>query len=157
MSRLDVSRLGPALLAGAMPYRREHVEALAGEGVTAVLNLCGEREYWVGERDELVSAYAEAGIVEHRLPVPDGATVPAAVLDDALRLARRRTVYVHCRGGRERSAVVAIALVAAEERLPVDEAARRVTSRRPTFAPLPWQLEALRAWVGGRDAAGVGE
>jgi atypical dual specificity phosphatase len=147
MARLNYHRLGPTLLAGAMPFSREHVEALSGEGVTAVVNLCQEREYWDGERELVLAAYREHGIEEHHLPVIDGSTVPDEVLDAAVRLAGSNILYVHCRGGRERSATVAVAVIAHVEGLPVDHALEQAVQRRPVFKPLPWQVSALHAWV----------
>jgi atypical dual specificity phosphatase len=147
MARLSYHRLSPTLLAGAMPFSREHVEALHSEGVTAVVNLCQEREYWDGERELVLDAYREHGIEEHHLPVIDGSTVPDAVLDEAVRLAGRSTLYVHCRGGRERSATVAVAVISRVEGLPVDHALEQAMQRRPVFKPLPWQVSALRTWV----------
>jgi atypical dual specificity phosphatase len=146
MARLNYHRLGPSLLAGAMPFSREHVEALRGEGVTAVVNLCQEREYWDGERELVLDAYREHGIEEHHLPVIDGSTVPDDVLDEAVRLAGNNTLYVHCRGGRERSATVAVAVIAQVEGLAVDHALEQAVQRRPVFKPLPWQVSALRVW-----------
>lgn len=130
-----------------MPFLPEHVEALHGEGVQAVVNLCQAREYWEGERDSVLSAYERLGIAEHHLPVADGSTVSPEVIQRAVDAAGERTVYVHCRGGRERSGAVAVALVIAAEGLSVDDALARVRHRRPQFAPLPWQLDALRAWA----------
>src|SRR6266516_2462390 len=106
MRRLDYARLDDALLAGRMPVSAGHIDALAAEGVSAVINLCEDREYWDGEREVVVEACRRHGIDEHRLPVIDGATVPADVLDRAVATAAAGTVYVHCRGGRERSAAV---------------------------------------------------
>jgi atypical dual specificity phosphatase len=145
--RLDYHRLGARLLAGRMPFADEHVATLAAEGVTAVVNLCEEREYWLGERDALGRAYARAGIREHHLPVPDGATVPRDVVERAVEIASEETVYVHCRGGRERSATVAVALLAAGEAIGVDDALERACRARPSFCPLPWQIAALRSWL----------
>ena len=122
--------------------------ALRAEGVTAVVNLCQEREYWDGERELIVSAYLAHGIVEHHLPVIDGSTVPADVLNAAVRLAHEHVVYVHCRGGRERSATVATALLARIEGLSIDRALELAKERRPIFAPLAWQVSGLRAWAG---------
>ena len=149
MARLNYHRLGDRLLAGAMPFRADHVAALRAEGVTAVVNLCQEREYWDGERELITSAYREHGMVELHLPVIDGSTVPAEVLDAAVAIADGHIVYVHCRGGRERSATVAAALLARIEGLPIDRALDLAKERRPTFAPLAWQVNALRAWAAG--------
>ena len=151
MARLNYSRINDRLLAGAMPHAREHVDALAAEGVTVVVNLCELREYWDGERELVVAAYTESGIVEQHLPVKDGSTVSAAVLDQALRAAGDGVTYVHCRGGRERSATVAAALLADAEQLGIDDALEQARARRPVFAPLPWQVETLRAWRAAVD------
>src|SRR5512133_1624765 len=99
MGRLEYTRLDDSLLAGRMPVSARHVETLRAEGVTAVINLCEDREYWDGERDAVATACAGAGIAEHRLPVIDGGTVPGDVLGRAVEAASQGVVYVHCRGG----------------------------------------------------------
>jgi atypical dual specificity phosphatase len=147
MARLNYSRLSDSLLAGAMPHAEEHVAALRGEGVALVINLCEEREYWKGEREAVLRAYGEAGIAERHLPVKDGATVPHAVIDAALADHGGAIVYVHCRGGRERSATVAAALLARDQRLTIDQALEMAQRGRPIFRPLPWQVAALKAWA----------
>ena len=80
MARLNYSRLSDRLLAGAMPHSAEHVAALHDEGVQVVINLCEEREYWVGEREAVLRAYRKAHIRELHLPVKDGATIPPGVI-----------------------------------------------------------------------------
>ena len=120
-----------------------------------MINLCEDREYWDGERDAVAAACARSGIAEHRLPVIDGATVPAAVLEGALEAAADGVVYVHCRGGRERSAAVAIALIAAADGSSVDEALGLALSRRPGFKPLPWQVEGVRTWLRDRNSSRI--
>jgi atypical dual specificity phosphatase len=148
MSRLVYARLSETLLGGPMPYTERHVRDLSAEGVTAVINLCEDSEYWAGERDLMSAQYQTAGIVEHRLAVRDGATVPAEVLDSAVAVAQAGdTVYVHCRGGRERSATVCAAIVAHTDRLDADEAVSRTQAANPVFKPLPWQVQALEQWV----------
>ena len=147
MARLNYSRLSDRLLAGAMPHAAEHVASLHGEGVVVVINLCEEREYWDGERETVMAAYEASGIAELHLPVKDGATVPHEVIDAAVDGMAAGVAYVHCRGGRERSATVATALLAASEQMPIDRALELACTRRPVFQPLPWQLAALHAWA----------
>ena len=151
MGRLEYTRLDDSLLAGRMPVSARHVETLHREGVTAVINLCEDREYWDGERAAVAAACAGAGIAERRLPVIDGATVPPEVLDQAADAGAQGVVYVHCRGGRERSAAVAIALLAVRSGASVDEAHRLAVSLRPGFRPLPWQVEGVRSWLRERN------
>ena len=147
MARLGYHRIADGLFAGPMPFRDDHVAALHADGVTAVVNLCEQREYWQGERDVLEAAYRSHGIEEHLLPVKDGSTIPAGVLDRAVEIARTDTVYVHCRGGRERSATVAIAVLAGLQGLTIDDAHELARTRRPVFAPLDWQITGLRRWA----------
>lgn len=136
-----------------MPYTAAHVALLGAEGVTGVINLCEDREYWEGERAQVEDAYRLAGIVEHRLAVTDGATVPPGVLDRAVELAGSGTLYVHCRGGRERSATVCTAILSSEHGIEVDEALRRAQQHNPVFRPLPGQLLGLAAWARGAAPA----
>jgi atypical dual specificity phosphatase len=135
-----------------MPVSERHIDALKAEGVTVVINLCEDREYWDGERAAVAGACERAGITELRLPVIDGATVPAAVLEEAAEAAEDGVVYVHCRGGRERSAAVAIALLAASNGSSVEAAHARAISIRPGFKPLPWQVDGVRSWLHERGA-----
>ena len=148
MSRLRYARLSDRLLAGAMPFTDGHVQALAGEGVTTVLNLCEDGEYWQGERELVEAGYRRAGIVEHRLGVRDGCTVPPDLLERAVALASAETVYVHCRGGRERAATVCTAILSRRHGVPVEEALRIAQAANPVFRPLPGQLAGLLAWAG---------
>jgi atypical dual specificity phosphatase len=147
MARLNYSRLSDRLLAGAMPHSAEHVATLHDEGVQLVINLCEEREYWVGEREAVLSAYGKARIRELHLPVKDGATIPPGVIDAAVEGGGSTVVYVHCRGGRERSATVATALLAREQQLSIDQAMALARAGRPVFCPLPWQTAGLQAWA----------
>ena len=148
MGRLDYTRLGDTLLAGRMPVSERHIDALKAEGVTAVINLCEDREYWDGERATVAGACERAGITEHRLPVIDGATVPAAVLEEAVEVASEGVAYVHCRGGRERSETVCAAIVARAERVSATDAVSRTMAANPVFKPLPWQIKGLEQWAG---------
>jgi atypical dual specificity phosphatase len=147
MARLNYSRLSDRLLAGAMPHSAEHVATLQDEGVQLVINLCEEREYWVGEREAVLSAYGKARIRELHLPVKDGASIPPGVIDAAVESGAAGVVYVHCRGGRERSATVATAILAREQQLSIDQAMALARAGRPVFCPLPWQMAGLQAWA----------
>ena len=147
---LRYSRLEPGLLAGRMPHAAAHVDALQAEGVRTVINLCEDHEYWDGERATVEAAFRRARIAEHRLPVPDGATIPPDVLDRAVAAAAKDTAYVHCRGGRERSAAVAVAVLASRRGMSIDEALTEAEARWPTCRPLPWQIAGVRAWAAAR-------
>jgi protein-tyrosine phosphatase len=69
------------------------------------------------------------------------------VIDAAVESGAATIVYVHCRGGRERSATVATALLAREQQLSIDQAMALARAGRPVFSPLPWQMAGLQAWA----------
>ena len=73
MSRLNYARVTDRLLGGSMPYTERHVELLRAQGVAAVINLCEDGEYWLGERESVERGYRDA-----RLP-PDGKMTPEQV------------------------------------------------------------------------------
>lgn len=154
MSRFVCRRIADTLFGGSMPYSTAHVEQIAAAGVTDVINLCEDREYWDGERSAVSAAYAKAGITEHRLAVTDGSTVPDAVFDQAVEIAARGTVFVHCRGGRERSATVCTAILCRQRGIDVVGALRVAREGNPVFQPLEWQMAALAAWAAS-DAQGL--
>jgi protein-tyrosine phosphatase len=80
--------------------------------------------------------------------VVDGATVPDAVLDQALEVAGEGgTVYVHCRGGRERSATVCAAVVVGAQKVSAADAIAQIQGANPVFKPLPWQVAGLEQWA----------
>jgi atypical dual specificity phosphatase len=151
-ARLRYFALGSGLFAGRMPHAAAHVEELAAAGVRTVVNLCEDHEYWDGERAAVEAAFDRAGIVEHRLPVPDGSSIPPDVLDRAVAATGGEPVYVHCRGGRERSAAVAVAVLARRRGVSIEAALADATARWPTCRPLPWQIAGVRAWAAERES-----
>ena len=72
---------------------------------------------------------------------------PAKTVCSQVQGAAASVVYVHCRGGRERSATVATALLAREHQLSIDQAMALARAGRPVFCPLPWQMAGLQAWA----------
>ncbi|MCW3039930.1 MAG: hypothetical protein JWM31_1835, partial [Solirubrobacterales bacterium] len=145
------------LATGAQPADRGDVDRLVTEaGVSRVVNLCQDVEYAEGAREAVVAAYADAGVVEHRIDLIDFGHVRADALDEAVAvalpwLAAGETVYVHCRAGWQRSATVAAALLAVRLGIGVDEALGRIQRRKPSAQPLHHQLEGLWAWWRGLD------
>jgi protein-tyrosine phosphatase len=78
--------------------------------------------------------------------VRDGSTVPGTVLDRAVELSATGTLYVHCRGGRERSATVCAAILSRQTGADVEAALRSAQAANPIFRPLPGQVQGLHAW-----------
>ena len=64
-------------------------------------------------------------------------------LSDAL--AEGETVFVHCRGGRERTGTVIAAYLARRDSLSLDETLRRLAQSK--LRPLSHQIEAARQWL----------
>ncbi|MBI1917058.1 MAG: dual specificity protein phosphatase family protein [Planctomycetes bacterium] len=108
-------------------------------GTKAVLNLCGQRDYYR---------------CEHYVwrPIDDGDRAPdLAWLRRQVEFieARRKagdTVYVHCAAGRSRSGMVVIAYEMYKRNWTRDEALRFVRSKRPVTQPNPAFWDRLREW-----------
>jgi atypical dual specificity phosphatase len=150
--------VGDDLLMGAYPQDADDVAALREAGVTAVFNLVQDIEYeQAGARDACATARAQAGIAEERVELIDyGNLLPAQIelaVDTALAwLAQGERVYVHCRAGMQRSAVVSAAILALhEDREPLDALAR-VRERNPQANPLAHQRQDLLRWWDQRRA-----
>ena len=148
--------VAPALFTGAYPQDAADVAALRAAGIGLVVNLCRDEEYRPGARAAVTAAYAEAGIVEHRMASQDyggltpellerGAATAGAALDAG------RTVYVHCRAGWQRSATVAAATLVVRDGLGAAAALAAIRRARPDARPLPHQVADLLAWEAGRQ------
>ena len=121
-------RIDEHLLLGAKPSRRD-VARLAALGVRAVVNLCEEFAGY-GELLE------RQGIRQLHLPTIDY-TVPTA--EDLVRgmrftaqqVADGRAVYLHCKAGRGRSAILAVCHLMAHRNVSAAEAYHIVKTARP--------------------------
>jgi protein-tyrosine phosphatase len=138
-------------MSGAYPCDADDVSALAADGVTCVMNLCEDDEYEDGDRDAVVAAYASRSIAEERVGVVDyGNLMPGAIEVAAEQVAawlnEGEHVYVHCRAGWQRSAVVAAAALAVRDGIDPEEALAAIKRRKPSSEPLPHQLQDLRRW-----------
>jgi len=113
---------------GAFPFRRD-VAGLAAAGVQAVVNTCEE---YGGPTTE----YQKYGIEQFHMPTIDF-THPA--YDDVCRAIEfieekvedKKTVYIHCKAGRGRSATVAICWLMKHFGLTADEAQFVMLEKRP--------------------------
>jgi len=138
-------------MSGAYACDADDVSALAADGVTCVMNLCEDDEYEDGDRDAVVAAYASRSIAEERVGVVDyGNLMPGAIEVAAQQVAawlnEGEHVYVHCRAGWQRSAVVAAAALAVRDGIDPEEALAAIKRRKPSSEPLPHQLQDLRRW-----------
>jgi protein-tyrosine phosphatase len=152
----------PALVIGALPRDQEDVDMLAWIGIRRVLNLVEDREYEPGEREAVEAAYDAAGVEEFRLEFVDfgnlvGDSLGAAVDAVAGWLEEDIKVYVHCRAGWQRSAVVAAGVLAVTRGLDADAALRFVQQRKPSADPLPHQRQDLETWLSARAGGPASE
>ena len=67
-------------------------------------------------------------------------------------LAGGAKVYVHCRAGWQRSAIVAAGALAVTRELSAEDALAFVQARKPSADPLPHQRADLERWLAGRAA-----
>lgn len=154
--RFGFAEVGDDLLMGAYPQDADDVAALREAGVTAVFNLVQDVEYQLkGGREACAAALAAAGIREERVEVVDyGNLLPGHIELAATTVARwlqeGDRVYVHCRAGMQRSAVVAAAVVALHEGIEPREALERVRRRNPQADPLAHQRRDLLRWWDAR-------
>jgi protein-tyrosine phosphatase len=145
------------LLIGAYPLDAADVQMLGRLGITRVLNLVQDGEYEPGQRSDVESALAEAGIPESRLELVDYGHLPAETLEAAVDevvswLEAGERSYVHCRAGWQRSAAVAAGVIAVRDGVGIEEALDRVRARKPMANPLPEQRDDLLAWWYGRGS-----
>ncbi|MGH2842378.1 MAG: protein-tyrosine phosphatase family protein [Solirubrobacteraceae bacterium] len=148
------------LIVGAFPLDASDVRTVAALGVTRVLNLVQEREYPGDVRVQVEQALAGAGIVERRLGSEDFGMISAPHLEQCVRVVNAwldegQTVYLHCRAGWQRTAVVAAAALAVRDRVDPETVLRRIQTRKPSCEPLPHQLAGLRAWWADRQGSGT--
>lgn len=154
--RFGFAEVGDDLLMGAYPQDAADVATLRDAGVTAVFNLVQDVEYQrAGGREACAAALAEAGIREERIAVIDyGNLLPGHIEHAATTITRwldaGERVYVHCRAGMQRSAVVAAAVVALHEGLDARTALDRVRARNPHAEPLSHQRSDLWRWWDAR-------
>jgi protein tyrosine phosphatase (PTP) superfamily phosphohydrolase (DUF442 family) len=153
----EFDRIEDWLLAGRNPLTAVDVDRLLALGVTNVLDLREEME-WLPPRfgAEAVAALQARGVQRLHLPVADTRGPSPEQFDAAcefLKQAEQRPgarVYVHCRGGWERTAAVLIAYYVRRDGLPWRDALRWLQGQRDKFRLWPEQEAAVRAWTAAR-------
>jgi atypical dual specificity phosphatase len=142
------------LLAGRNPLTVLDVELLQALGITHVLELREEKEWW---RPRFGTEAVEAlegwdrlhlPVVDTHAPSPEQFEAACAFLSSVEREPGAR-VYVHCRAGRERTASILTAYYARRSGRPWQEMLRQLRRRRPEFGLWPEQEAAVRDWTGG--------
>lgn len=116
------------LIVGAFPFARD-VPKMAQAGVRAVVNTCEEYE-------GPVEQYEKFQIEQFRMPTidfthPSFEDVCRAVEFIELSVAQDKTVYVHCKAGRARSATVAICWLMKSRQISAAQAQQVLNENRP--------------------------
>ena len=159
-------KVAARLRAGRNPLSELDVVALAGLGITDVLDLREEREWDEPglHGREAIAALARHGIARANVPIPDyhaprAPELAAAVGFVAEVLAgRKRRLYVHCRAGIERSGTILAAWRSWSAREPFGVALWSVRRYGWPAAPQPHQQRAAEEWLEARrHPAAAGE
>jgi atypical dual specificity phosphatase len=121
-------RIDPQVILGALPLSKD-IPYLAAEGVGAVVNTCEE---YRGPLTE----YEKFGINEFYMPTvdfthPEFDDVCRAVEFIDAQIAKGKTVYIHCKAGRGRSATVAICWLIKSRQITAEQAQACLTEKRP--------------------------
>jgi len=128
--RWSWTQIEPGLFLGSLPRFPCHLEELRTEGVGAVLSLS---ESW--ELGLSPACVQDCKMHVRHLPTPDFFApskhdIIEAVKFIEINIKRGSSVYVHCNGGRGRSAVVVICYLVYEKGWSPDEALQYVKERR---------------------------
>eukprot|EP00930_Biecheleria_cincta_P059176 TRINITY_DN4492_c0_g1_i1.p1 TRINITY_DN4492_c0_g1~~TRINITY_DN4492_c0_g1_i1.p1 ORF type:complete len:230 (-),score=50.24 TRINITY_DN4492_c0_g1_i1:36-725(-) len=125
------SKIDDLVFLGSVPRELAHLEELRKEGVAAVVTL---NEAW---ELKLSSSQIkdELGMSQLHLPTPDyfapsQSDIVAAVNFMDEHLTKGRGIYVHCNGGRGRSAVCVLAWLIAKRGMAAEDAYDFVRSKR---------------------------
>ncbi len=148
------------IMAGRNPLTARDVEVLSAWGITHFLDLREPKEWAVPKLGaEAVQEIERRGLPRFNLVVRDMGEPTDEALDTACQFlneilkAPESRVYVHCRAGMERTAAVLTAYYARQHGVSYDEALSQLRERRPLFAPMPGQEQAVRKWLKTRAQA----
>lgn len=123
-----LTQVADGLFIGRAPIRDEDISILRRKHITAVISLLevGEIEY--------VKQYKG---VKHvlRLPTPDFISPNKSQIVEAVRFANTRiesgdSVFIHCKSGRGRSAICAVAYLSFKKKIPASQAHANISKVR---------------------------
>ncbi|ESN90425.1 hypothetical protein HELRODRAFT_70925 [Helobdella robusta] len=145
------NRVDDVVILGALPFRSYNHE-LVNEGVKGVVTALEphETKYWFNTKEE----WRSIGIEQLVLSTPDWFSVPSDQqikegVDFILKFKDRKppkSVYVHCKAGRSRSAtIVACYLINIHNYTP-EEAVNKLREIRPRVRILPRHMNAIERY-----------
>ena len=126
------NHVDPHVIVGAYPFARD-VAAMHEAGVAAVVNTCEE---YPGP----IEQYAKYGIDQLRIPTTDFTHPRLEDVQKAVDFVQEhtqaeRTVYIHCKAGRARSATVALCWLMKHRSMTMQQAQAALLEARPHINP----------------------
>jgi protein-tyrosine phosphatase len=129
-------------------------------GITHILDL-REAEEWcipmLGK--DAVDSIAAHDVIRLNIPIQDGNPPTLEQVDEAVAFVSNALadpdsrVFVHCRGGQERTATILVAWHAREHGTDYDSALEELRKRRRVLRPTRRQEAVARAWLEQRTAS----
>ncbi|MGB8645530.1 MAG: ADP-ribosylglycohydrolase family protein [Anaerolineae bacterium] len=143
------------VMAGRNPLTARDVDFLADQGITHVLDL-REPSEWSSPRSgqQALDEIERRKIPRANIRIADASGPGRGALDAAYDWMKQALadpqarVYVHCRAGIERTAVVLVAFYARAHRVSYRQALAELRGKRPALTPLQSQERAVKAWLG---------
>jgi atypical dual specificity phosphatase len=134
------SRIDNNIILGALPFWTI-VPALHKDGVRGVINTC--EEFSGPQR-----TYVKHGIAQIRLPCIDYCSPTLDQIETAMKFIaehvnRGESVYIHCKGGKGRSATVVLAYLMQFQAMTRQQAQRFMISKRRQVSRYLWQRKVL--------------
>lgn len=138
------SRVDDHVILGALPFAFL-VKNLDKEGVRAVVNTCEE---YAGP----VEQYKQFGMTQLRVPTVDFTPPTIESVEQAVdymtdHVRQGRTVYVHCKAGRGRSATVVLCWLMQEKGFSAKEAQEFLQSKRPQVVKHVFQRRVVQEFA----------
>eukprot|EP00667_Euglena_gracilis_P019964 EG_transcript_21491 len=143
-------RVDDVVILGACPLPW-HVAQLAHLGVTGVINCTDE---YTGP----VKSYEKYGIKQLRIPTLDFHIPSAQSVEEAIQFIEGQdgSVYIHCKAGRGRAAIVAACWLIHRLKLTPMQAQNRLQHIRPHVSPSLWKRDVLSKTFEGHDTEANG-
>lgn len=149
------NRIDESIILGGIPLKnKDHIDKIKEEGVLAVLTLLEKFEF---EKKGLLSVpvlpeeWKREGVEYMHIEVADFSPLSLGNIERGVeyisqQVLQKKTVYVHCKAGRGRSAVIVICYLMKQKKMSPEEALEFVKGQRPLVKPNRVQMECIRQY-----------
>lgn len=140
------------IILGAIPLKNQLNALTEVEKVKAVLTMLEPFELKPGLVDPINKGDWKAHKVEHlHIEAQDFKGVQPDQIEEGVsflekKVAEGKTVYVHCKAGRGRSAAIVVAFLMKKYKLSLDEAYKLVKQKRPQISLRGYQRATIQSW-----------